>query len=159
MCGNAVFVWSELWTWVQGNPQNSHEFAKLMRGSSGKNAEIEGELWMIIIWSEGVEGRDLGDLQRNTLILQMTGTDGNITEGNCCQRNGKNTSCILREVSFTAFSFGCNFIEFQRFHSSSQGEICTRRTVLWQRISVNLIKIQPFKAQGMNVIAGNISWS
>lgn len=42
----------------------------------------------------------------------------------------KTRSCILQEVSFTAFSFGCNFIEFQRFRSSSQGEICTRRTLL-----------------------------
>lgn len=102
-----------------------------------------------------VEGRDLGDLQRNTLILQMTGPDSNITEGNCGRRNGKNWSCILQEVSFTAFSFGCNFIEFA---APLKGKFVPVETVLWQRISVNLIKIQPFKAQGINVTAGNISW-
>lgn len=135
-----------------------------------KNAEIEGELLMMgYKVKEGrrctwVEGRALRDLWRNRLILQMTGADNNITERNCCQRNGTNRSYILQKVSFKAFSFIFNFIQLLRFHSTPQRrKICNPGTVSWQHFS-KLYKNLAFKgcsviarmSQGMNVKAGNI---
>lgn len=148
-----VSDWNELRLWVQENSKNAHVFAKLVRGASKKAIRIQrlkvNYRWWHIKWR-----REQDTLEWREEIL------GICEETHWYCRWQLQIVILQRETAVGGMEqtgpAACNFIEFLRFHSSSQGEICNCRNVLWQRISVNLIQIQLFKAQGMNVIAGNI---